>query len=514
MFGSDILDISIGLVLVYLILSVLMTSVVEGIEAILKTRAGDLERAIGQLLGGETLEAFYKHPLIDGLFRGAYEPRKSAGGAAAGGDAASAGDGGQVLTVASQGDTKSQGQASAPVKSRVMTKLPSYIPREIFSAAVLDLANKEGGAELKGKINALAPGLLDSSVAVGNALKTLAAAVDPDAILKAQAAVNSAQAAFARERRSLEQWYDSAMDRASGIFKRRTQSRLFVVGLAIAVVVNVNSVVIAQYLATHPAAREEMFALARKAEASAPVPKRDAALIPAPNQGGAGSGNGAAANEAAAEAGGGNETAADRSVGGKSGTAPTAAVRKDNALKSTGGQEAANAERVNCYSASLAPASNAGSVGVDGNETAASDAVENEVESSEAIDNQVDGNVLTVGNGVESRSGTNLAVSEDPIYRACRDRWTSEYLAQLQDIGLPIGWEYTTYNRERAMVLMPNGGLSILGLVLLALGYLATAFAVMLGAPFWFDLLSKLMVVRSTVKPTQKSPDEPPAEGR
>ncbi|HEY9217500.1 MAG TPA: hypothetical protein VIO94_05575, partial [Phenylobacterium sp.] len=40
------------------------------------------------------------------------------------------------------------------------------------------------------------------------------------------------------------------------------------------------------------------------------------------------------------------------------------------------------------------------------------------------------------------------------------------------------------------------------------IGWLVTAFAVMLGAPFWFDILNKLMVVRATVKPTEKSPDE------
>jgi hypothetical protein len=29
-----------------------------------------------------------------------------------------------------------------------------------------------------------------------------------------------------------------------------------------------------------------------------------------------------------------------------------------------------------------------------------------------------------------------------------------------------------------------------------------------MGAPFWFDLLNKIMVVRSTVKPKEKSPEE------
>jgi hypothetical protein len=35
-----------------------------------------------------------------------------------------------------------------------------------------------------------------------------------------------------------------------------------------------------------------------------------------------------------------------------------------------------------------------------------------------------------------------------------------------------------------------------------------TAFAITLGAPFWFDVLNKIMVVRSTVKPAEKSGDE------
>jgi hypothetical protein len=39
-------------------------------------------------------------------------------------------------------------------------------------------------------------------------------------------------------------------------------------------------------------------------------------------------------------------------------------------------------------------------------------------------------------------------------------------------------------------------------------GWLLTALAVSLGAPFWFDTLNKIMVVRSTVKPSEKSRDE------
>jgi hypothetical protein len=40
------------------------------------------------------------------------------------------------------------------------------------------------------------------------------------------------------------------------------------------------------------------------------------------------------------------------------------------------------------------------------------------------------------------------------------------------------------------------------------LGWIFTAFAATLGAPFWFDVLNQIMVIRSTVKPHEKSGEE------
>ncbi|MEY4512622.1 MAG: hypothetical protein RLZZ450_4744, partial [Pseudomonadota bacterium] len=39
-------------------------------------------------------------------------------------------------------------------------------------------------------------------------------------------------------------------------------------------------------------------------------------------------------------------------------------------------------------------------------------------------------------------------------------------------------------------------------------GLLVTVLAAMLGAPFWFDVLNKIMVIRATVKPHEKSREE------
>ena len=71
-------------------------------------------------------------------------------------------------------------------------------------------------------------------------------------------------------------------------------------------------------------------------------------------------------------------------------------------------------------------------------------------------------------------------------------------------MNLPIGWTTGWGARDPG-----KSGITawndIFGPIL---GWLLTALAATLGAPFWFDLLNKVMVIRSTVKPHEKSPDE------
>lgn len=62
---------------------------------------------------------------------------------------------------------------------------------------------------------------------------------------------------------------------------------------------------------------------------------------------------------------------------------------------------------------------------------------------------------------------------------------------------LPLGWDRT--NPE----LFPQNRNSWL---LKILGWLLTAVAVSLGAPFWFDLLNKFISVRGSTKPKETNP--------
>ena len=76
---------------------------------------------------------------------------------------------------------------------------------------------------------------------------------------------------------------------------------------------------------------------------------------------------------------------------------------------------------------------------------------------------------------------------------------------QLNATGLPIGWV-----RNPAVPDDPRRFPDSFGsIVLKVLGLLITALAVSQGAPFWFDLLNKFIIIRSTVKPKEKSPDQP-----
>jgi len=51
MFGSELLDVVIGMVFVFLLLSLICSAVNELLETRLKNRAGDLEKGITGLLG-------------------------------------------------------------------------------------------------------------------------------------------------------------------------------------------------------------------------------------------------------------------------------------------------------------------------------------------------------------------------------------------------------------------------------------------------------------------------------
>ncbi len=78
MTGIAILDVALGLVFVYLLLSLLCTAVTEWVAQATRLRARTLKAGIEQLLADtkfrRVTEALYKHPLIAGLTQGERDP--------------------------------------------------------------------------------------------------------------------------------------------------------------------------------------------------------------------------------------------------------------------------------------------------------------------------------------------------------------------------------------------------------------------------------------------------------
>jgi len=68
--GSEVLEVAVGLALIYLLLAVFCTTANEWIAALLNTRANMLRQGIVQLLRGDAFaDQFYNHPLIRALMK-------------------------------------------------------------------------------------------------------------------------------------------------------------------------------------------------------------------------------------------------------------------------------------------------------------------------------------------------------------------------------------------------------------------------------------------------------------
>ncbi|MEO5735135.1 MAG: hypothetical protein ABIN96_14460 [Rubrivivax sp.] len=350
MFNSEALEVGIGMAFLFLLMSLICTGVKEWIEGIFKWRAMDLERALRTLLDdehGQLTAHLLSHPLISSLYRGSYDPSKLTSSVV----------GGHLVGVAN----------AKHMALRARRNLPSYIPAGHFAKALIDLVAR-GPANVDSEHAPHAP--FDIAQ-----LRERAAALNSPFLRRAVlSAIDHCNGDLQQLTVNLQSWFDGSMDRASGWYKRRTQTVLFVLGIGAAAVLNVDALYVMGRLTADKAFRDAVVSAAAKAEAPA------------------------------------------ASVAG---SAPDA-----------------------------------------------------------------------------------LAVA-----RKAR--------TELENIGMPMGWRKTdraTFgiagvqlcNVEDARE-CNDSGYSYLRMVL---GWLVTAFAVMLGSPFWFDILNKFMVIRSTVKPREKSREE------
>src|SRR5579862_2032030 len=79
MFNSNVIDVAIGLVFVFLLLSLICSAANEIIESFMKQRAANLEKGIQEMIGQghpDFVTKLYSHGLINSLYRGDYKPTR------------------------------------------------------------------------------------------------------------------------------------------------------------------------------------------------------------------------------------------------------------------------------------------------------------------------------------------------------------------------------------------------------------------------------------------------------
>lgn len=228
MLGSTVLDVAIGIVFVFLLASLIASAVREGLEAWLKTRASHLEAGLREILRDEDgtglVKQFYDHPLIFSLYSGHYTP-----------------------------DPKLKTKVIALTRGG---NLPSYIPSRNFATALLDMVAR--GPQTDASTVTTGPITLDGVRA------NIGSIPNPGVQRALLIALDSAGGDLAKAQANLEAWYNSAMDRVSGWYKRSTQIILLALGLILAVALNISTVRIAQTLYHDKTAREMVVATAEK----------------------------------------------------------------------------------------------------------------------------------------------------------------------------------------------------------------------------------------------------------
>ena len=227
MFGSITLEVGIGLILVFLLVSILCSTVREVLESLLKSRSAYLERGIRELLKDKDatglVKIFYDHPLIASLFNEDYKPRK----------------------MAKQPSILAQGR-----------NLPSYIPSRNFAIALMDIATRGQ------RTDAVSSDPNSPKISLDTVRMNILNLENPFVQRALLTAIDAAQGNMEEAVKNIQNWFDSSMDRVSGWYKRSTQWIIFWIALGVSVALNVNTLTIADYLYRNDLARKALVAKA------------------------------------------------------------------------------------------------------------------------------------------------------------------------------------------------------------------------------------------------------------
>ena len=240
MFGNPMLDVAIGLIFFYLLISIIVTVLQEFTASFLKLRNKNLLKAVKELVGESYMKDFFNHELILPLF---------------------------------QGEVGQNGPAG---------RGPAYIPSRNFALAILDLRGdkEDKGVLPDGPAFKLARFFSDASLGakLGERLSQLDSAAGAlidnikspavkeaatDALKSAVGDLKTATDVVDTAAKELENLFDSTMARAAGWYKRQAQWIALLISVLLAAALNANSIYVGQRLWEDEALRMQVVAAAK-----------------------------------------------------------------------------------------------------------------------------------------------------------------------------------------------------------------------------------------------------------
>lgn len=435
MFGLDILEVAIGLAFVYLLFSTFCSALVEAVELKVKKRKQLLLDGIGALLEAEDIRtAFREHPLIKAMNKGCVLPEP----------------------------VSKQANKTNPELG------PSYIPGRTFVATVLNVT-------LAGKT-------IDTAVGAGSDQYNFtqvrnALADNEDKVSKALVALfDQAGNSLEQAKKNVEQWFDDAMDRISGEFKRHAIAINVCFAIVLVLVANADSIVIARHLWQDDAARKalvaqwEAYTEAEKKEEAA----KEKAKNLAPPERKQGASEGGAAGPVKSE---------QNQVVDEMGDVPPGAEQKQEA-----------AEGGAAVPAKSEPSQDGGGAGNAPTVTAP--------DQGSAGGGDKEPNNSKQDQGGNSDKANNPALAEESANAELID----QLLREIDATNLPLGWSAESVPVKKVMeqqkqeetkkgsklTLCEKVGLWWVYVFNKFIGLGLTVLALSLGAPFWVEMLNKL----------------------
>ncbi|MEM9775049.1 MAG: hypothetical protein AAF902_10740 [Chloroflexota bacterium] len=272
MFGSATLEIAIGMIFIFLLLSLVCSTVNEWIASIFNLRGKTLQSGIRRLLEdpeGQWLAGqFYDHPIIRGLSRGesnvvlpSYISADTFTTVLM-----------DILAPQEFGNPKPLREVYADIQDRIQQM--ADVEKTEFGRVIMLLMDETGLTKVQ--LRELAEGWEQVNV-LRDRLKVLQAETadqmnlaEVQTLLQTIAQMENklaltekrADQAIAQARSKIGDHFDQAMDRVSGWYKRQTAISIFGIALVVSVMLNVDSISLASSLANNPTLRSAVVAAA------------------------------------------------------------------------------------------------------------------------------------------------------------------------------------------------------------------------------------------------------------